>query len=55
MKIYLEERHSSRGAHVLRVGPHLDGEVQVTHVEEGLHSQAGGAVRQQDLLHLQRG
>ena len=51
---YLDEGNSARGTHVLSIGPHLDGEVQVAHVEEGLHGQAGGVVREEDLLHLVR-
>ena len=39
---------------MLSIGPHLDGEVQVAHVKKGLHGQAGGVIREEDLLDLLR-
>ena len=51
---YLDEGNSARGTHVLSIGPHLDGEVQLAHVEEGLDGQTGGVVREEDLLQLVR-
>lgn len=51
---YLDEGNSARGTHVLSIGPHLDGEVQLAHVEESLDGQAGGVVWEEDLLQLVR-
>ena len=51
-QLYLDERDLPRRTHVLCVGPHLDGEVQVAHVEESLDCEAAGVVWQEDLLDL---
>ena len=49
-----DEGNLARGTHVLGVGPHLDGEVETGHVEEGLHGQTVGVVGEEDLLQLVR-
>ena len=48
-----DEGDLAAGGHVLCIASHLDGEVQGSHVEEGLHCQARGVVWQKDLLNLQ--
>lgn len=48
------KRHTPPGGHPLCVPAHLHTEGQAQHAQEGLHRQAVGIVRQQDLLYLVR-
>ena len=47
-----DERDLATGGHVFGIAPHLDGEVEGSHMEKSLNCQAGGIVWQQDLLNL---